>query len=153
MEYTIYKIVCKDENIKDCYVGSTKDFNKRIIQHKNSYYTDNQNSNCNIYKFMFNNKGFENFNFEVIETLLCENKNEALIRERYWIENLNASLNSRSSYKRFNSNHTKDWRNKNGKYICECGKILSRCNLARHLKSKKHQDYLLSIPNLESLGS
>lgn len=153
MEYTIYKIICKDENIKDCYIGSTKDLNKRQIQHKNSYYTNNNNSNCYIYKFMLNNGGFENFKFEIVEVLLCQNKNDALIREKYWMEQLKANLNSRSSYKRFNTNHAKDWRDKSGKYSCECGKILSRCNLSRHLNSQKHQDYLLSIPNLESFGS
>ena len=147
MEYTIYKIVCKDENIKDCYVGSTKDFNKRKIGHKNSYFTDNKNSNCCIYKFMFNNGGFDNFNIEIIETLICENRNEALVRERFWIEELKSNLNSRSPYKRFNVNHSKVWRDKIGKYTCECGKIVSRCNLSRHLKSKKHQDYLSPLPN------
>lgn len=141
-EYTIYKIVCKDESIIDCYIGSTKNFIKRKIQHKNSYNTNNQNSNCNIYKFIRNNGGFDNFNFEIIETLICENKNEALIRERYWIENLKSNINSRSSYKRFNNNHSKDWRIKNGKYNCECGLILSRCNLSRHFKSTKHLSYL-----------
>ena len=29
-----YKIVCKDLNIKDCYVGHTTDFTKRKYQHK-----------------------------------------------------------------------------------------------------------------------
>jgi len=31
---TIYKIVCKDVNIKDCYVGSTTNFNRRKQEHK-----------------------------------------------------------------------------------------------------------------------
>ena len=34
----IYKIVCNDLNIKDCYIGSTTSFTKRKNRHK---------SNCN----------------------------------------------------------------------------------------------------------
>jgi len=39
---TIYKIVCKDVNIKDCYVGSTTNFNRRKQEHK--YNCNNVNS-------------------------------------------------------------------------------------------------------------
>jgi hypothetical protein len=31
---------------------------------------------------------------ELVETYPCRNKEEALIRERYWIEQLNPSLNT-----------------------------------------------------------
>jgi group I intron endonuclease len=89
MEYTIYKIYCKDENIKDCYVGSTKDLSNRKAVHK----FDCKNKDINVYKFIKENGGFDNFEFEVVETLICENKNDAYIRERYWIEELKANLN------------------------------------------------------------
>jgi group I intron endonuclease len=145
MEYTIYKIICKDENIKDCYIGSTKNFHRRKLEHKNSYNTINQNSNCNVYKFIRDNGGWDNFIFDIVETLICENKNDALIRERYWVENLDAKINSKSPYKRYDENHSKTWRLKTGKITCDCGLILSKTNLLRHTKSKKHQDYLLSL--------
>jgi len=37
----IYKISCKDLNIKECYFGSTKNFNKRKIIHKSHCYKEN----------------------------------------------------------------------------------------------------------------
>lgn len=150
MEYTIYKIVCKDENITDCYVGSTKDFNKRQIKHKSVC----NDSNCKVYNFINENGGFDNFNFEVIETLICENKNEVLIRERFWIEKLEANLNkiipSRQIKEYIKSYYVKNKETinekKKSKIICSCGSIINYNSKARHEKTKKHQDYLSSLP-------
>ena len=33
-DYTFYKIVCLDNSVELCYVGSTADFNKRRNTHK-----------------------------------------------------------------------------------------------------------------------
>jgi len=141
MEYHIYKICCKNSDIKDCYVGSTKNINKRIIHHK--YSCNNKNSNnsdCYVYKFINENGNWSNWEVIIIETIICETKKDILIRERYWIEFLKASLNSRSSYKRKidNSKRCKDWRLSNGKITCSCNLVISRSNLSRHLKSKNH---------------
>jgi hypothetical protein len=168
MEYTIYKIYCKDENVKDCYVGSTKDFNRRKAVHK----FDSKKKDLKLYKFMFDNGGFNNFNIEIIETLICENKNEALIRERFWIEELKASLNkcipsrTKKEYREYwinsfdYSNHRKNsdkiYRENNKdklnqeaseKCLCICGNYYTKRHKARHEKSKKHQDYLSPLPN------
>ncbi len=91
MEFTIYKIYCKDSSIKDCYVGSTKNLNNRKIKHKFS--CNNPNSigyNIQLYNFIRENGGFDNFEFEEIEKI--DNINR-FIRERYWIETFNSSLN------------------------------------------------------------
>ena len=53
MEYIIYKIVCKDTNITDCYVGSTKDLSIRIIEHNKKCYNSNSNS--------YNYKDYNNY--------------------------------------------------------------------------------------------
>jgi group I intron endonuclease len=143
MEYTIYKICCKNENIKDCYIGSTKDLSNRIIQHKSSCNNSSQrNSHCNIYQFIRNNGGFDNFNFEIVETLICKDKNEAFKQELFWINKVHSTLNSRSSYERIDKHHAKTWREKVGKKDCECGAIVSAGNYTRHLKTSKHLTYL-----------
>jgi predicted GIY-YIG superfamily endonuclease len=174
MEYTIYKIYCKDENIKDCYVGSTKDLQNRKRTHK----FDCKNKNINVYKFIKENGDFDNFEFKVIETLMCDNKNDAYIRERYWIEELKATLNTvvpsrtKKEYKQYWINsfdysnhrkiadkkykeHNKDKlrQKKNEKLLCECGCEYMRSHKVRHCQSKKHQNYLSLLPNLESEGS
>jgi hypothetical protein len=93
-EYIYYKIVCKDENIKDCYVGKTTNFKRRIWNHKSDCYNQSRKCyNLNLYKFIRENGGINNWNFIEIEKGEYDNKDSAF-RERYWFENLNATLNS-----------------------------------------------------------
>ena len=93
--YTFYKIVCKDENIKDCYVGKTTNLNKRIRNHKSK--CNNVKSaeyNYKLYQFIRENGNIDNWNIIEIEKNEYDNKDSS-IRERYWIEELNANLNCR----------------------------------------------------------
>ena len=85
----IYKIVCKDINIKDLYVGHTTNFVKRKYQHK----FRSENENFNVYTFIRQNGGWDNFEMLEVEKHTCNNGNEARTQERFWIENLNANLN------------------------------------------------------------
>jgi hypothetical protein len=92
--FIYYKIVSKNENIKDCYVGKTKNFKKRVLDHKSS--CNNKNSkeyNFKLYKYIRENQGIDNWEFIEIETNEYDNKDSAF-RERYWIEELKATLNS-----------------------------------------------------------
>lgn len=90
----IYQIVCQDLNIKDCYVGSTTNFTKRKNLHKSACNNFNsKNSNAYVYQFIRNNGNWDNWNMVLVEEYPCENKLQALKRERYWIEKLNATLN------------------------------------------------------------
>jgi hypothetical protein len=91
----IYKIYCKDEKIKECYVGHTTNFKQRKIEHK--YACCNQNSkshNSKVYAFIRNNGGFDNWDFVEIEKFPCKSKYEAHMRENYWYFNLKADLNT-----------------------------------------------------------
>ena len=93
--YVMHKIVCNDLNINDCYVGQTTNFNKRKSNHK--YTCNNENSkkyNLKVYQFIRNNGGWDNFNMIEIEKYYCNDKNDAYKRERYWLEQLNATLNT-----------------------------------------------------------
>jgi hypothetical protein len=91
---SIYKIVCKDLNITDCYVGHTTDLVKRKNQHKrNSINPNSKSYHIKVYQFIRNNKGWDNFDTILVEKYPCDNVNEAKKRERYWIEQLKATLN------------------------------------------------------------
>ena len=93
-EFTFYTIVSKDENIKDCYIGKTTNFKNRIREHKSSCYNENSKKyNLKLYQYIRENGGINNWNFIEIETNKYDDKDSA-IRERYWVENLNATLNS-----------------------------------------------------------
>jgi hypothetical protein len=109
----IYKIYCKDENIKDCYVGSTNDLNRRKRQHKYNCNNNNSNEyNFKLYKFMRDNSGFENFDFIILEQF--ENKmikQDLLKIEGQYIKNNNATLNciiaGRTDQEYYQDNRTK----------------------------------------------
>ena len=90
-----YKIVCKDLNIKDCYVGHTLNFKNRKSAHKRTCYNENDREHFNsyVYQFIRNSGGFENFDMILIQTERCENRLDALRKEREYIEQLNATLN------------------------------------------------------------
>jgi hypothetical protein len=97
MDYSktiIYKIVCNDLNIKDCYVGYTTNFAKRKTEHKRSVKTlDRNNSYLKLYVVIRENGGWNNWSMIEIEKYSCLDVNEAKKRERYWFELLTPSLN------------------------------------------------------------
>jgi hypothetical protein len=90
----IYKIVCNDLNIKDCYVGHTTNFTKRKCAHKKCCKNANI-SNMKVYSFITANGGWDNWNMLEIEKHPCNDINEALKRERHFYEELKATLNVR----------------------------------------------------------
>jgi vacuolar-type H+-ATPase subunit I/STV1 len=91
----IYKIYCKTETIKECYVGHTTNFKQRKIEHKYACCNENSKSyNTKVYEFIRNNGGFDNWDFIEIEKFPCKSKAEAHMRENYWYFNLQADLNS-----------------------------------------------------------
>jgi hypothetical protein len=91
----IYKIVCNDLTVTDCYVGSTTDFKTRKAAHKSMCNNKNsKNYNFKVYKMIRDNGGWLNWVMLQIELYLCKDSNEARARERYWYENMNAKLNS-----------------------------------------------------------
>lgn len=92
----IYKIVCNDLNINDCYVGSTVNFKSRKYDHKRSCTNSNDPAyNQSKYQFIRDNGGWENWSMIEIEKYPCKDNNEARARERYHYEQLNSNLNNR----------------------------------------------------------
>ena len=90
----IYKLVCKDLNIIDIYVGHTTNFIKRKAQHK--YCCNNPNNkayNFKVYQIIRDNGNWDNWEMIEIEKYNCNDSNEATARERHWFEILQAKLN------------------------------------------------------------
>lgn len=92
----IYRIYCKDEQIKDVYVGHTTNFMKRKYSHK--IYSSNEIHTEKLYKCIRENGGWNNWDMEEIAKYNCKDLNEARIKEQYHYELLNASLNSIPPY-------------------------------------------------------
>jgi hypothetical protein len=172
-ETIFYKIVCNDINITECYVGHTTNFIKRKQYHKGSCNNENDKAfNYNIYKFIRENGGWENWDMVMIEKSKCENSLDAKKKEREYIEQLKASLNmnipSRTKKEHYNDNkefiiekckkyvennkvkvaenHKKYYdEKKNISFNCECGYIGNLFNKLRHFKSIQHHKYISSM--------
>ena len=85
----IYKICCKDPNIRDFYVGHTTNFiltksqHKKICKNKNTYKN-------NMYKTINENGGWENWNIIEIAVYNCKNLDEVNIKRNEHYEQLKA---------------------------------------------------------------
>lgn len=91
----IYKFVCNDLEIKDTYIGHTTNFIKRKEAHKKcAIYETIQSKVGKLYQTIKNTGGWGNWTMLQVEEYPCNNKREAEVRERYWIEQLHATLNS-----------------------------------------------------------
>lgn len=89
-----YKIVCKNLNITELYVGHTTNFRQRKNDHKSRCNNDNSNNyNSSVYRCIRENGGFENWDMIVIHRQSCIDINEAKAIERGYIESLFATLN------------------------------------------------------------
>ena len=89
-----YRIVCKDLDIKDCYVGHTTDFKTRKCQHKhNSINSNSEKHKTYVNGFIRENGGWDNWDMILIKTEKCENEIDARSKERDYIEKFKASLN------------------------------------------------------------
>lgn len=175
-ETFIYKICCKNPEIKNIYVGHTTNFRRRKWEHKSNCY--NENKRCydfNVYSFIRENGGFDNWDMILIEEFKCENKLQAHQRERFWIENLNATLNysipsrTEREYKKIYYEENRDEmldkqkkyreenrdkileknRMKKVKVICECGCEILENNMSIHLKTNRHKKFIENTTNLK----
>jgi hypothetical protein len=90
----VYKLVCNDVEIKECYVGSTNNERVRKNQHKNSCNNEkNQRYNLYVYQFIRENGGFQNWDMVRLDEFKYNERQQLHTRERYWIEQLQSSLN------------------------------------------------------------
>jgi hypothetical protein len=91
----IYKIVCNNLNITECYVGHTTDFVRRKQGHKNRCINEKgKKYNLKLYRIIRDNGCWDNYSMVEIEKYPCNDANEACAKEREWYEKLNSSLNT-----------------------------------------------------------
>ena len=123
----IYKLVCNDLKVKDLYVGHTTDFTNRKRLHKACCLNPtNPQHNFKVYKMIRDNGSWNNWAMIEIEKFACKDENEARARERYWYEELQATMNSQfpilyagekkqyhKDYRENNKDKIKDYRENN----------------------------------------
>jgi hypothetical protein len=96
----IYKIVCNDLTIKDCYVGHTINMTERKCAHKTHCNNEkDKRYNFKIYQIIRENGGWDNWNMVLVEKFPCNNRQEACKREREVLEELDAKMNTLIPYR------------------------------------------------------
>tara|TARA_R110000822_G_scaffold239820_1_gene369501 strand:- start:5 stop:685 length:681 start_codon:yes stop_codon:yes gene_type:complete len=124
----VYKLCCKDAD--EFYIGSTIDFHKRQLKHKSCCNNVKGNDyNLKVYKYIRDNGGFDEWNFEILELGEYENKYLLYERERFFIEQNKPSLNhkipnrTQKEYKKDNkekiNEKTKEYYQRNKEILCK----------------------------------
>ena len=132
-EAVVYKLCCKDVTIKEEYVGSTCCFKKRKSQHKTRCNNENSNNyNHYVYQFIRDNGGIDNWDMIQVEKCSVKTKRELEMRERFYIENLGASLN-----KYIPTRTKKEWRETNKEHIAEKQKVYNEANKVQLAEYRK----------------
>lgn len=160
----IYKLVNNvDEKI---YVGSTcGTLRLRKSKHKQE---STRSIERMVYKHL-NEIGWETVEIILIEAFECNNKDELHKRERYWIDELKPELNKQlpaSTIEEQNQRKNKKWKDNNKEHLstyneeyrkkniedikqregikitCECGSTILKRSMKRHIKLKKHIDFI-----------
>lgn len=169
----IYCIRCKDKSIIDEYVGSSVHPTSRKSNHKlNCSNPNRKDYNIPLYQFIRNNGGWNNWEFIILEKFPCNDIVELRIRERYWIElrqsTLNYDIPTRTKQEYYEENYINNkgeiyerkkayndnYRTENKikinekakeKITCECGSIFRKSDLSKHLRTNKHITFIENL--------
>ena len=139
----IYKLCCKNPEIKDIYIGSTTDFRKRKYSHKTACLnTNNKKFNRKVYNFIRDNGNWENWDMVMIEEYKdCENKLQLEKKERYYIEQLNSTLNCNiptRTVKEYETLHREKINERCRKYVLENEEKINKWRKEYYQKNKEN---------------
>jgi len=170
--YCVYKIYCKDPEIKDSYYGSTSNYYQRWHSHKHS--TKNYKNPKHMYKVyqkIRDTGGWSNWEFEIVQEEM--NKVDARNLEKECVLANEFSLNSivpartmkewklanpdkvkaqaKRTYKKNPAYWAQYYQKRKDEYlekvVCECGVTSSRIHFKKHQRTQKHLDYLANQQN------
>tara|TARA_R110000751_G_scaffold247513_1_gene347318 strand:- start:44 stop:565 length:522 start_codon:yes stop_codon:yes gene_type:complete len=159
-ESMIYKLCCLDTTIEEIYIGSTTNFRRRKTEHKRDSNTINRRGyNRNVYKFIRDNGGWDNWDMILIAKVNCNDKMELRQKEREFMEEYKPFLNMFSAYTTYEEKLKHDiekyhndekWKlnkleKRRGKITCGCGSIIAKVNISTHRKTKKHINFINTI--------
>lgn len=139
----IYMLKCKDDMVKDVYIGSTIHANVRYCVHRCRAKNDGSSqSRYDVYECIRDTGGWDNWEFIIIENYPCESKKDLLLRERYWCEIHKPTLNKRNSV--IYEDSQKEYRRN---YAREYSRTPQRKEYAKNHYSqpdvkKKHSEYM-----------
>ena len=144
----VYKIF-KGEFV---YYGSTKDFKKRLINHKSRCYNKNDKMyNAKLYKTIRDNGGWDAFTKCIVEDI--ETEKEWKERENYYIRTCSCNMNtdiyiSKEELRKRKLQRERDWyknhketvqMQKKEKIKCRCGRSVVKWSIKRHMRTPIHK--------------
>ena len=153
----IYKLVCRDENVKDTYIGSCWNMYRRNDSHKSRCHNNkSEKYNYPVYQFIRENGGYENWGMVRLDWVECEDNNELRECEQHYIDihgGIDFLLNQKDAFEdkeqRIEKNNIRSrkaiQRNKETKkyYCVTCNHAFpSNRDLNRHFTSNKHKHNL-----------
>ena len=127
----VYKIICRDKEITEFYIGSSMEFEKRKKAHKVDCNNLNQRTYClPLYMFINVNGGWENWEIEVIKEYKFITKKELNMNEQYYINLNSQSAKSIKTQKDYDKEHN------NKKSVCDiCNLEMNSKNINRHKRN------------------
>eukprot|EP00732_Lithocolla_globosa_P005581 Lithocolla_globosa_v1_NODE_5857_length_1174_cov_17.355675.p1 type:complete len:182 gc:universal NODE_5857_length_1174_cov_17.355675:227-772(+) len=168
----IYKIVCNEND--DVYVGSTcQSLSQRMSGHRVQY--RKWKADTYHFVSSFDVVQYDSAEIILIEDYPCERKEQLHSRERYWIEqmkcvNKNIPTRTWKEYRQDNAERSREYQREyqrqyrqdhseqireyyqahaeelNQPNDCPCGGMYTKQHKVRHIKSKKHKQYLATQP-------
>ena len=145
--FQVYMISCKDYNVNEFYIGSTCNLKKRIKNHKSNCYNENSKKyNYEVYRYIRENCGFQNFEFNVLYTGLHISANRTVQKENDFIKDYRPTLNSYAAYqsKEELKEHKNKYYQENMEYIKEYNKeYYQRPEVKEHKKvyNQENKEY------------
>jgi hypothetical protein len=165
--YKIEPIIDHEED--EIYIGSTTKelLCQRMANHRYGYKSWKNGKFHKITSFdLFDKYGIDNCKIILLELVNAKSKDELVSRESFYIRSLNCVnktilLRTQKEYREDNKEvikeHKKIYRENNKDKIkehkrqefnCECGSSCYLDHKARHLKTKKHQEFISKIGSL-----
>ena len=147
----VYKLYCKDSSVDKFYIGSTKNFKKRLTVHKSRY----KSLNLDVYKYIREHGGWSNWTYLFLEEYE-DGFDKHLLKEREsyhikltWDMNLNSErpygvgdgrVEREKIYKKIYRQEHKNEINEKKKITIDCGFCglnVRKYGMKRHQRSKK----------------
>jgi hypothetical protein len=141
----IYKICCKNPDIKDIYVGSTMCIKQRKYLHKSTCNNEKSKAyNTYVYRFIRENHGWDNFDMIVLQKIEYEDKYQLRQKERQYIERLGASLNKTIPTRNQKEYYQLDEVKEKRKQYYEDNKEIIKKRQKKYRMKQKQLSYLIS---------
>lgn len=145
-EAGIYRFYYEIDDKTYDYIGSTNCLRQRFSEHNSRV----KNDKCNdylkpLYLFIRNNGGWENWFHEILEILpKTTTETELFDIENKYINLLKPNLNYHTVPNRSLEERLQTKLDRNQSKACDCGGRYSYNSKNHHIKTNKHQEFLIS---------